>query len=112
MNAEKMNWGSVTVPLKYQVETEAGPIKEITMREPDGEALEAIEEVGMVEGEKPKMRQILATVSILSGLPKSVINRLHRDDITEVVSSMAPLLIPAGEASQPSQEAGGNTATA
>ena len=111
MNAEQNSWGVSPLKLKFPVTTEAGTITEIIMREPNGEALEAIDDLNMQEGERPTMRQTLALIRILSGISKDVTDKMHRDDIMGAMEALGPLLEPGAKASQEPPASGENTAT-
>lgn len=100
MNAENSTeWGVNSVPLEFPVKLGDQTISEITLREPNGEALEAIDDLGLKEGEAPSMRQTLALIRILSGVGKSVTDKMHARDIAKVGEALGPLLVAAMGAS-------------
>lgn len=105
MNAETNSavaWGEARYTLLFPIPVEGGAqISELVFREPDGEALEAIDELGIKEGpdEKPTMKQINALLSIMSGQPIEIIRKMNKRDIMGASEKFAPLLEDEGETS-------------
>jgi len=87
-----MIWKTVTHALKYPVNAGGATISAIVLREPDVDALEAIEDLGIVPGETLKVRQIRGIILALSDQPDTVIGKLHRSDLSELGNLLAPLL--------------------
>lgn len=79
---------TLTGPIDHEEKTYGA----ITVREPDVDALEEIEELGIEEGKKPTLRQLRGIISALADAPHEVIGKLHRDDFTALVELTVPLL--------------------
>lgn len=105
MNAETNSavaWGEARYPLLFPVPVDGGAqISELVFREPDGEALEAIDELGIKEGpnEQPSIKQINMLISILSGQPIEIVRKMNKRDIEGASKAFAPLLAEDGETS-------------
>ena len=73
--AKPLIWREIVYPLKYPLPAlEAGgaPVTAITMREPDVEVLERIEEIGLVADKAPTIKQTREIISALSGIPPAL----------------------------------------
>ncbi|TBB53791.1 phage tail assembly protein [Rhizobium ruizarguesonis] len=86
--ADAAPWKTIVYPLTFPV----GDLTALTFREPDGETLEAIEDIGLEDGKAPKIKQINALVSILSGVPIEAVRKMHQSDIKAASEAMVPLL--------------------
>jgi len=100
-------WPTFTHPLKFPVPAIEGrdQVKEVTLREPDVDALEAIEAAGFEEGKKPTLKQVRVIITALSGLDDAIIGKLHRDDFTALGAHIVPLLVGAEMAAKLMAEA-------
>jgi hypothetical protein len=86
-------WGEQTYTLLFPIPLDDGnTVTKLVFREPNGEALEAIDELGVVEGKKPTVRQALGMVRALANVPKVVTDRMHQMDITRAMEAVGPLL--------------------
>lgn len=86
-------WKEVTYTLKFPVSLGNGTsVTSITFREPNGEALEAIDALGMEPGSNPTTSQGLGVIRALSGTQKEVTNKLHIKDIAGMMEVITPLL--------------------
>jgi hypothetical protein len=98
--AELPRWVETTHKLKFAVKLGDEPaVTSITLREPDIEALEAIEALDVTEGTRMTVKQTKAVICALSGQPPEVIGKLHRDDYIALVEITAPLVL--GETKAP-----------
>lgn len=86
-------WGTVTYPLIHPIPVDGGlKLMEIVFSEPNGEALEAIDELGMDEGKSPTIKQTLGLIRALSGQPKAITDKMHALDIKGASEAVGPLL--------------------
>lgn len=86
-------WQEVTHPLKFPVKIgDAEPIASISLYEPDVEALEAIDALGLKEGEQMTVAQLRGIVVALSRQPEAVIKKLHARDFKALGEEAVPLL--------------------
>ena len=102
------DWKTTTYTLAYPITVGEGvplfaagtQVTEVTLREPDTEALEFIE-----ENEKPgsQIRNLRFQIQGLSGLPAEILKKLHHKDITKLGELMLPLLQD-GAAGEPSDK--------
>lgn len=81
-------WKEIKFPLTFPV----GDLKELVFSEPNGEVLEAIDELGMEEGKNPSIRQTIGLISALSGIPRETILKLNQRDILGAANACAPLV--------------------
>jgi hypothetical protein len=81
-------WKEITYPLIFPI----GDLKTLTFREPNGEVLEIIDELGIEEGKAPSVRQTIAIISALSGEPIEAIRKLNQRDIEGAANASVPLL--------------------
>lgn len=111
-----MNWQSKTHVLKFPVIIEGKTIAAITLREPDVDALEKIDGLGLKEGVPPNVKQVRGIIEALADQPGIVIGKLNKADFQALGELAVPLLEPAQEGSgQPSSNSSngeGNTPTA
>jgi hypothetical protein len=87
-----MNWKTTVHVLKYPVTLADKQFAAVTLREPDVDALEAIDELGIVEGVTPNIRQLRGIIVALADAPNEVIGKLHKDDLTALGELCVPLL--------------------
>lgn len=87
-----MNWKTVTHNLKFPVDHEGAKIEKITLREPDVEALEAIDELEIEPGKPIRVRQMRGMIAALGDAPDAALGKLHRDDLAALGELIAPLL--------------------
>ena len=85
-------WNSVNILLAHPVSGPDGAVFIVTMREPDIEALEKIDNLGITSDKPMKVSQIKGVIVALTGLPEAVVNRIHRDDFTAIGEAAVPLL--------------------
>lgn len=88
--AEPPVWGVKTVPLLFPLDGPNGKITEITLREPDAEQIEEIEEISLKE--KRQTVVLRHTFAILSGVPADALKRLNARDYTAIAEAAGPLL--------------------
>jgi len=81
-------WKEIKFPLLFPVDD----LKELTFREPNGEVLEIIDDLGIEEGKAPTIRQTIAIISALSSVPIEVIRKLNQRDIEGAANASVPLL--------------------
>lgn len=86
--ADALVWKTVTYPLLFPV----GDVKELIFREPNGEELEAIDELGLQEGVDPNIRQVNQIIRILSGQSIDIVRKMNKRDIEGASKAMVPLL--------------------
>lgn len=87
-----MIWKTVTHTLAYPVMIGDKRTSAVTLREPDVDALEAIEELGIEEGGQPKISQLRGMIAAMSDVSNEVIGKMHRDDLTGLGELLVPLL--------------------
>lgn len=96
-----MDWKTKTIPLTRPVEMPDGKIEEIMIREPDVEAIEAIEEMDLPTGaaskKKLKVSQIRRMVEILSDAPDGSVQKMHPEDFQKVAREVTSFLERAGQ---------------
>jgi hypothetical protein len=85
-------WSEISVPLKHPLIAGDQTITAVTLREPDLEALEKIDDLGLAEDGKPNMRQTRGLIEALSGLDGEIVKKLNRNDVLAIVEAMSPLL--------------------
>ncbi|EPE98441.1 phage tail assembly protein [Rhizobium grahamii] len=81
-------WATITYPLIFPV----GDLTTLTFSEPNGEALEAIDELGIEEGKTPSVRQTMGLISALSGVPVETIRKFNQRDIKGAANALVPLV--------------------
>lgn len=98
-----LKWRETTFPLKHPIPQggDKPPIDKVTLREPDGGALEQIDNLGLEEGKPMKVGQINGIIAALSGLPIDTVRKFHQVDIRDLGEAAAPLLEPETEGPSP-----------
>lgn len=97
--AKAVAWPEISISLKHPIEHMGTTVTRLTLREPDVEALERIETLGLVAGKNPTVAQtrgIIAALSGVAGDADGLIKRLHKDDFAALAGHLVPLL--AGDA--------------
>ncbi|MCT8999224.1 phage tail assembly protein [Chelativorans intermedius] len=87
-----MNWKTVTHTLKFPLQFEGRKIEKITLREPDVEALEKIDELDIQPGKPVRVRQMRGMIAALGDCPPEALGKLHRDDLAALGELLGPLL--------------------
>lgn len=87
-----MDWKIATHVLKFPVTVGDMAAAAVTLREPDVEALEAIDELGIVPGAALRVKQMRGIIEALGDAPPEVIGKLHRDDLAALGELLGPLL--------------------
>mgnify|MGYP001106100179 CR=1 FL=1 len=87
-----MSWKTVTHKLKFPIEFDGEKIEKITLREPDVEALEQIDELDIQPGKPIRVRQMRGMIAALGDAPDAALGKLHRDDLVALGELIAPLL--------------------
>jgi len=86
-------WPEIRHTLRFPITPPGGEVvSEVVCREPDVEALERIDNLGMVEGQPLKVAQIRGIIAALSGLPDDVIRKMHKTDFAGLTEKVVPLL--------------------
>lgn len=84
-------WNEITIPLLHPITFGDRTYSAITLREPDLEALEMLEDAKITPG-SVSIKQTGLMVKALSGVPDEVLKRLHTHDVSTLVEAMVPLL--------------------
>lgn len=87
-----MTWKTKTHVLKFPVTLGDKTYAAVTLREPDVDALEVIEELGIEEGKRPTIRQARGLIAALADVPTEALGKMHKDDLAELGEMVAPLL--------------------
>ena len=87
-----MSWKTVTHKLKFPIEFDGEKIEKITLRAPDVEALEQIDELDIQPGKPIRVRQMRGMIAALGDAPDAALGKLHRDDLVALGELIAPLL--------------------
>ncbi len=90
-----MDWKTSTVTLTHPVPLDAAgatTLSKITFREPDVDALEAIEELGLKAGVRPTVKQLRGMIVALGDASDEIVGKLHRDDLGALGEAVIPLL--------------------
>jgi hypothetical protein len=87
-NANMPAWAEIKLSLTFPIDG----FDSLTFREPNGEALEAIENLGIEPGSAPTIGQTMGIISALSGLHIDDIRKLNHRDIKAASEVMVPLL--------------------
>lgn len=94
-------WKSTKLTLVYPIAFDGKDVTELTIGEPDVDAVEVIEEAGFKVGEPPTVAQLRAVIGALAHVPNELIGKLHRSDFQNAVEVATPLLeaslAPSGE---------------
>lgn len=85
-------WKEKTIALAHPIRVGERSIAALTLFEPNVDAMEAIEEIGFVEGQKATVKQMRAAVVALSRETPEAIGKLHRDDFAALAEAAVPLL--------------------
>lgn len=86
-------WREASHALLFPIPAEGeAKIASITIREPDSEALERIEGLGMTEGKAPTLKQTRGLIEALAGLPDGSLKKLHHKDLTALSEISGPFL--------------------
>ncbi|UYZ08547.1 phage tail assembly protein [Agrobacterium salinitolerans] len=95
-------WIEFKHTLLFPLKGETGEVKIITLREPDAETLEKIDDIGIEAGKPVKVAQMREILSILSGVPSDDLKRLNRRDFSALADLSGPLLdVPEEEGDEP-----------
>jgi hypothetical protein len=78
--------------LKHPIKADEKTFVSITLREPDVNALEAIDDLAIEPGVRMKVRQVRGMIEILGDVPPAVVGKMHRDDFVKVTEMVVPLL--------------------
>ncbi|MEN5249909.1 phage tail assembly protein [Brucella pseudintermedia] len=87
-----MTWKTKAVPLQHPIAVGEKTVAAITLREPDLNALEVIEGLGLADGVAPKLSQIRGIIAALGDQPDEVLGKLHRDDVATLTEALLPFL--------------------
>lgn len=87
-----MSWKTVIHPLAHVINIDGKSFDRITLREPDVDALEAIEELGLKEGAKMGVKELRGVIGALSDFDDATVGKMHRTDMMAVGDIIAPLL--------------------
>ena len=91
-----MAWKTHTHSLLHAVNHEGRSYSTITLSEPDADALEAIDELGIEEGKRPSVRQLKGFIAAIADTP-DIVGKLHRDDFIALQEIAIPLVSPPEE---------------
>lgn len=91
-------WKAEAHPLKHPITFGEKTYTAVTLREPDADALEAIDDLGIVEGQRARIGQLKGLLCALADVPPEVIGKLHRDDFVDLQGIAIPLLHPPADA--------------
>lgn len=86
-------WKTKVHSLKYQIQHDGKQIAAVTVREPDVQALETIDDLGIVEGKRPTIKQSVALVAAMADVPIEVIRKLHKADFQSLMELVVPLMM-------------------
>ena len=87
-----MNWKTATHVLKFPIAIGDKTIAAITLREPDLEALEIIDDLGIEAGKAVKVRHLRGLIEALGDAPSEAVGKLHCSDLAALGELLAPLL--------------------
>lgn len=87
-----MTWKVKAIPLKYPITIGDKTVAAVTLREPDLNALEAIDELALKEGVAPSVAQLRGIIVALGDQSTEIIGKLHRDDFAAITEEIAPFL--------------------
>lgn len=87
-----MTWNSKKVPLTHPITVGEVSYSEIEFKDPDADAMEAIEELDFKPKAKPTLRQLKGAVAAISRLPVDVIGKVHRDDFVTLCEEVVPFI--------------------
>lgn len=87
-----MDFRTETYHLRFPIVDDGALHTTITLREPDVDALEKIDDLDLVEGGRPKIRQMRSMIAAVADVSDAVIGKLHRNDMIALGELLAPLL--------------------
>lgn len=87
-----MEWKNTTHRLSYPISAGDQVIQTVTLRAPNVEALEQIEELGLEEGKRLTVKQMRAIIVALSDLTMEQAGKLHQSDLKTLGGAAVPLL--------------------
>lgn len=87
-----MSAQTTTYTLKHPITVDDETYVTITVYEPNVAALEAIDDIGIVDEERPRIRHLRQVIAALTRIPNKVIGELHRDDFEALVEMAVPFL--------------------
>lgn len=87
-----MEWKTATHRLKFPIEFDGEKIEKITLREPDVEALEKIDDLEIEPGKNLRVRQIRGIIAALGDVPADALGKMHKSDLEALGALIAPLL--------------------
>ena len=90
-------WKTHVHKLRHPIQHDGKVIAAVTLREPDVEALEQIDAIGLDAGTPVRVGQLRAIIAALSDVPADVIGKLHRQDFQDLGAACLPLLDPTAE---------------
>lgn len=90
--APGMQFKTETRVLNYPIEHNGRTINSVRLTEPDVADLEAIEELGLKEGEPIEPAHVRRLVAILSGLPDEVVAKVNGADIKRLYETVVSLV--------------------
>jgi len=93
-------WKKIVCQLAHPIKVGELSLTELTLFDPDVDAMEAIDELGMVEGQPISVKQMRGAIAALSRQPLDLIGKLHREDFTAVMEKAVPLLSDASATSR------------
>jgi type II secretory pathway component PulC len=88
----QMDFRTETYHLRFPIVDDGALHTTITLREPDVDALEKIDDLDLVEGGRPKIRQMRSMIAAVADVSDAVIGKLHRNDMIALGELLAPLL--------------------
>lgn len=88
-----MSWQTHTYILKHPVTVGDQSYTTLTVYEPNAATLEAIDDSGVVEGQRPKIGQLRLVLAALTRVTNEVIGQLHRDDFEALLEAAVPFLV-------------------
>lgn len=89
-----MDFKTETYRLQYPVVDDGALHTTITLREPDVDALEKIDDLDIADGGRPKIRQMRCMIAALADVSDTAIGKMHRDDLMALGELLGPLLDP------------------
>lgn len=87
-----MTWKLKAIPLQHPISVGENTVAAVVLRDPDLNALEAIDELGLQENVSPTVSQLRGIVVALSDQPDEIVGKLHRDDFATITEEIAPFL--------------------
>lgn len=87
-----MTWKIKAIALKHPITVGEKTIAAVVLREPDLNALEAIEELALKDGVPPSVAQLRGIIVAIGDQPDAIVGKLHRDDFAAITEEIAPFL--------------------